>query len=160
MTSPYTELMLITALKRHREFDRSTPCSPANPGGHVKSAADLASLRTSITASGVGEPLLIHYDPLTGWALIGEGNHRIWLAEQAGQLTVPALCVYARPGYLRGRAGPQHAVPGEPRLRPQEPHGYFPAAFRPSLVFPASYFPAPPEPFVPLVDYEPCLAGR
>ncbi len=155
MGSPYAEQMLIGELKRHREFDRSAPCSPANPAGHVKTAAQLAELAASIAANGVQEPLILHYDPQTRCALIGEGNHRIWLAEQAGHLTVPAIATHALPGYLRCRAGPQHAVPGEPRLRPQMPHGYFPSTFRPSLVFPPWYFAAAPARSVQFVDYEP-----
>ena len=160
MTSPYTELILITALTRHREFDRSRPYSPKHREGHVKTEAQVAALAESIAVNGVLEPLIVHYDPVTRRALIGEGNHRIWLAEEAGQLTIPAIGTHAPPGYLRSRAGPQHTVPGDPRLRPMEPHGYFPAAFRLSLVFPPAYFADPPVRFVDFIDYEPGLADR
>jgi ParB/Sulfiredoxin domain len=157
--SPYAEHVLIAELKQHREFDRSAPCSSANHGGHTKTPEALAELAASIAAEGVLEPLIVHYDPWTRRALIGEGNHRIWLAEDAGQLTVPVIATYTH-GYLHGRAGPQHIVPGEPRLRPEMPHGYFPSAFRPSLVFPPWYFATPPARPVQFVDYEPCLGGR
>jgi len=159
-SSPYAERVLISELWRHREFDRSVPSSPAHPGGHTKTARQLAELAASIARDGILEPLILHYDPLTRYALLGEGNHRIWLAREAGHPDVPLIGVHAQPGYLRRRAGPEHAVDGEPRLRPVEPHGYFPAAFRPSLVLPLRYFARTPVPHVPFVDYEPGLADR
>lgn len=156
----YAEQVLIRHLLRHREFDRSRPYSREHPGGHVKSEKALAELRASIAAEGILEPLIIHYDPRTRQALIGEGNHRIWLAAEAGLLAVPAVGTYSSPGYLFGRASSRHDVQGEPRLRPKVPDGYFPSMFRLSLVLPEFYFPEPPVPFIPGIDFEPCLVSQ
>ena len=157
--SPYAERVLISQLWRHREFDRSVRCSPARPWGTVKTPEQIAELAASIAADGILEPLLLHYDPLTRLALLGEGNHRIWLAREAGHSDVPVIAGHAPPGYLRRRAKPHHVVHGEPRLRPKQPDGYFPEVFRPSLVLPSCYFPGPTVPFIPFIDFEPGLAG-
>ena len=155
--SPYAEAMLISELWRHREWDRSVPYSPAAPGGTSKTAAQIAELAAQIAAGGITEPLLIHYDPWIRRALLGEGNHRIWLAREAGQETAPVIATYIA-GYLDNRRG-GYVVPGEPRLQPQMPHGYLPSVFRPSLVFPPEYFPGPTRWLVPLLDYEPGLVS-
>lgn len=149
--TPYAEPVLIGHLWEHREHDRSDPALV------MRTPAQMAALAASIAADGITEPLLLHYDPLRRLAMLGEGNHRIVLARQAGLLAVPVVGTYIA-GMLDRRARPGHAVAGAPRLRPKVPDGYFPSVFRPSLVLPSWYFAEPPARLVPFLDVEACLA--
>ena len=135
-----TEPMLVATLKAYREFDRSQPFSATNPFGHTYTPERLAELRRSIRDDGIRAPGMIEYAPDRRVAILGEGNHRLWLAEDLGLATVPVRGVLASPSWIGRR--PAVPVPGVPRLVPEPGHGYFPATFRPSEVFPPEFFPA------------------
>lgn len=141
----YAERMLIAKLKPYREFDRAA--QPLHGPDYVE------RLRQSIRKHGVQEELILHYDPVNRVALLGEGNHRLWLAEEAGYADIPVVATAVEPRYLSRR--PAVPVPGVPYLTPEPGHGYFPVMFRSSQVFPAAFFAEMPVRLIPGIDYIP-----
>jgi len=98
--------------------------------------ADWDELIRSLREEGFREPLKLEYEPDSRHAFFGEGNHRLVAAGLAGHSAVP---VWGLMGYPGERMRGARWVPGEPKLQPDEEHGYFPGSFRPSDVLPPHY---------------------
>jgi hypothetical protein len=98
--------------------------------------ADWDELIRSLREDGFREPLKLEYEPDARQAFFGEGNHRLVAAGLAGHSAVP---VQGLKGYPGERMRGARRVPGEPELKRDEEHGYFPGSFRPSDVLPRRY---------------------
>ena len=90
----------------------------------------------TLTEDGFREPLKLEYEPDSRQAFFGEGNHRLVAAELAGYSAVP---VWGLKGYPGARMRSARRVSGEPKLKRDQEHGYFPGSFRPSDVLPRRY---------------------
>lgn len=98
--------------------------------------AEWDELVRTLTEDGFREPLKLEYEPDSRRAFFGEGNHRLVAAELAGHSAVP---VWGLKGYAGPRMRGARRVPGEPKLKRDVEHGYFPGSFRPSDVLPRRY---------------------
>jgi hypothetical protein len=76
------EMVPISFLQQIREWDRRA--EPRN------SHEEFEALKNDIAVHGIRHPLIINYDPKTGHALLGEGNHRLAILEELGQTHAPA----------------------------------------------------------------------
>lgn len=50
-------------------------------------------LKAEIAENGITEPVMIEYNPETGYASLTEGNHRVGIAADLGRARVPAVVV-------------------------------------------------------------------
>lgn len=112
-----------------REYDRT------DSANHPGSAETIDSLRADLR-SGVGfrEPAVIEYDHHTGWAYLGEGNHRVAAAAAEGVPEVPARVVR---GYTRSMARRRSEGVGAPATHspiPGTPANYIPTDIHPSYL--------------------------
>jgi 2'-5' RNA ligase len=83
--SDYAEMVPISELDHLREWDR-------RPGKDPQSAVDPAywnELKDHIAKHGIGSPLSLEYNPRTGRGYLGEGNHRLQIAQELGQTHAP-----------------------------------------------------------------------
>lgn len=125
-------------LKAHREWDRSSPHSWDNQQGHGYSPQEWDEQQESVRNEGIKNPLILHYNKRDHRAVIGEGNHRLVWAENAGHKSVPVRVVRDTSG---SRMGPQHSVQGPRQPWPKDE--WFPADLHPRQVLPSSYSTAP-----------------
>ena len=127
--NPYaanTELVRVNDLVPFREIDREV--TPKYRGDD----AYLDELTDTIRREGFMEPVILDYDPEHGLALLGEGNHRLAVAQRLGLDNIPTRVVRTN---LSGDAravsiGDQGLTP---RLKPNE-DGYFPGDTSPSAI--------------------------
>ncbi len=97
----------------------------------------------SVRSDGMREPVKIEYNPYQCKMYVGEGNHRIVWAAEAGWDAVP---VWGLKGSKYSDWEHAQQVPGEPDLTPELDHeGYFPASFHPGRVLPATWLHNPDE---------------
>jgi len=79
--SNFTELLPIKALKALKEWDRKKEPKLTQE--------ELETLKQSIKEEGIKEPLILKYNPVSGYALLVEGNNRIEAADKNGEYLVP-----------------------------------------------------------------------
>lgn len=114
------ERVPIEAMKPYREFNRD-----------IDAEQYTRDLRDHIAQHGMTEAIKLEYNPETGNAHIGEGNHRLTIAEELGMSHVPVEVLRSgrNPSSLHGYSGaplPQPPVPDQ--------NGYSPGLLRPSEV--------------------------
>jgi hypothetical protein len=78
------EMVPIDALQHLREWDRR----PGQDAGADQAYWD--KLKGHIAEHGIEEPLSIEYNPNAGSGYLGEGNHRLAIAQELGMTHVPA----------------------------------------------------------------------
>jgi hypothetical protein len=78
------EMVPIDALQHLREWDRR----PGQDAGADQAYWD--KLKGHIAEHGIEEPLSIEYNPKAGSGYLGEGNHRLAIAQELGMTHVPA----------------------------------------------------------------------
>lgn len=117
------ELVPIETLRRYREYDREI--------GNDDYTVDL---RDHIATYGICESIKLEYDPDTGIAHIGEGNHRLTIAEELGITHLPVEIYRSR--RRPNRQGVPYGHPGAPLPQPPQPDatGYVPGYMKPSEV--------------------------
>lgn len=96
---------------------------------------DTADLSKSIESEGVREPLHVEYNPQSGVARLGEGNHRLNAAMATSRQFLPVV-VHRANGLREGT--PVSEQPGFPREdRPQVPKDqqYVKGQFHPRYLF-------------------------
>lgn len=96
----YAELVPIEVIDPAREFDRA-PGQADFEGDPQRWAA----LKEHIQHYGMMSPVVLEYNPDTGEAYVGEGNHRIQLASRLGFTHVPVVVYRARKGVGHGGRG-------------------------------------------------------
>jgi hypothetical protein len=139
---PQVQWVKTGRLWNYREWDHDRQAGTSRNLLTGRSYADTytpdkwAELIRSLQQDGFREPLKLEYDPASRRAYLGEGNHRVAAARQAGYTAVPLWGLMGHDGERMRRAW---RVPGEPALKPEPGHGYFPASFRPADVLPCSY---------------------
>jgi hypothetical protein len=82
----YTALVPVNTLAKYRDFDR------AGSEGFSTSPDTINRIADELRKGGVGairEPLIISYDHNLKWGYLGEGNHRLAAAIQAGITHLP-----------------------------------------------------------------------
>lgn len=135
----YAEHVPIEAIMPYKEFDR-------RPGAAEGISADPEywdRLKSHIAEHGFEDPLTLEYEPTTNTARLGEGNHRLQMAQELGMSHVPVHVM-------------KTSAPGVAQLQTQrqvEPDqfDYFPSALRPSELG----LPVSDEPYVPAPSREP-----
>jgi len=115
-------------LERFREYDRSQRLSTAAPGGHSYTPEDFAAQAADVARNGIRNPLILQYNPRNHRALLGEGNHRLVWAQQAGHHVVPVRGT-------RQRGIDENEGARLPEVR-YDPSKHFPGDFAPSYVLP------------------------
>jgi hypothetical protein len=81
---------------------------------------DVDELKDDIAQNGIQEPIWVEFNEFTGEAHVGEGHHRIGIAEQLGLTSVPVVVVRSsrkpnRPNNHRFQyVGPYHDPEGNP----------------------------------------------
>jgi hypothetical protein len=108
------ELVPIEVLKKYREYDRSQ--SPLNKESYEELKAD-------IMENGIKDILIITYGTETDTAILGEGNHRLAIAEELGIQAVPVRVVRQRNTYQNSDISfPPQKVKGV--VREKDEYGY------------------------------------
>jgi hypothetical protein len=95
----FVEMVPVDILMQMREYDRSVMELTTRSEGY------LANLKEDILKNGVNEPVLICYEPITGLAFIGEGNHRVMLAHELGIKELPAYAIRSEEKGVNHEAG-------------------------------------------------------
>ena len=114
----------VLAAYRHHEGDVNGP----------DSVAAITNLTRDLRSGhGIEEPLVLEYDPQTQWAYLGEGNHRLRAAEEAGVPEVPVRIERSRNAThvrdLEGRGAQAiHNTQAELGM------GHVPASLHPSML--------------------------
>lgn len=111
----------IDAIRHLREFDRCPGSADAN---NTQEYWD--GLRDHLAKHGFEDPITLEYNNETGNAKIGEGNHRLQVAEELGHTHVPVCCI------KRSYDDPRMSKLTEPNAYPSDEYGYFPSTFKPS----------------------------
>jgi len=124
----YTALVPVSTLSKYMDFDR------AGSEGYGRGSADtINSIAEDLRKGGVNalrEPLTINYDHNLKWGYLGEGNHRLAAAIQAGITHLPIRIdarSYAERKKDEGRGAPLHM---DNRLH-EEQTDYWPANVHP-----------------------------
>lgn len=130
------EHVLIDKLWPHREWDHqpggySYDREGGGPYGWKHDQRSWEANRQSVADEGIREPLTLEYNPKQHAAYIGEGNHRLHWAREAGHTTVP-LRVWRTSKEMH----PRYNLPGSSPL-PEGEH--VPQDLRPSQVLPADW---------------------
>lgn len=123
-SGPYaakTEQVLVSDLLPFREVDREVVPKFRGDTGY------LDELTEQIKANGFTEPVILDYDPARGLALLGEGNHRLAVAQRLGLDSIPVRVVKTN----LSKDAKAVRVGREPILKP-DASGYFPADAKPS----------------------------
>jgi len=133
------EHVRVDKLWSHREWNhgRGEYSYDREGGGPYAPKHDAESWDTnaaSVAEGGIQEPITLHYNPKQRSAYIGEGNHRLHWAREAGHETVPV-----RMWKTTEEMHPRYKLPGQAKIQPNE-HGYFSGEFRPSDVLPEDWF--------------------
>lgn len=115
-----TELML-----KYREFDRTFT-------GH-NSKEYLAELKASIRENGFKEPIMLMYDVNTGYAYVGEGNHRLMIARELGISKIPVVVI--RESYSAVKGNLRNGIYLNKTVI-ETKDGSMPSSFSPSQVIP------------------------
>ena len=113
------EMVPTEAMSPYREYDRD-----------IDAEKYTQDLRDHIAQHGMTEAIKLEYNPDTGIAHIGEGNHRLKIAEELGLSHVPVEV-------LRTSRNPSSVgLSGAPLPNPPQPdqYGYVPGLMRPSEV--------------------------
>lgn len=120
----FTELVPVATVRQYREYTWRRGRCRLTP-------AEWDALAIDIVRAGFREPLVLLFNPANSHALLGEGNHRLAIAEELGLTHVPVrVCRSSMPR-------PEH--PGSRRVegcRIPPTTGYVPGDLRPSQVFP------------------------
>lgn len=120
----YAELMPVSILEKYSEYDRVR--EPRN------TPEEMAALKQDIMQHGIRNPLTMLYDPWTGYALLGEGNHRLAIAKELGLTELPVRV-------LRVRGLTPDSMPEAKKVEGAliDPGaGHVPENLKPSQVFP------------------------
>lgn len=95
-----TSLLPVSILKKFREYDRTN--SP------LLDRIGIEELRNSLLTEGIKDQLILFYNPRNGYARLGEGCHRLMIAEQEGVTYLPVRILrdlYLEPDLLGKRGG-------------------------------------------------------
>jgi len=90
---------------------------------------DIDALAADIAENGFNEPLIVHYNPKTGKAWLGDGNHRLEAAKRIGYNRLPVKVVRSSGSGEYGEAAVKEA---ENFTRKAD--GYVPGEFNPSMI--------------------------
>ena len=108
------ELVPIEVLKKYREYDRLK--KPMNKETYEKLKAD-------ILENGIQDISIILYGTETDTAILGEGNHRLAIAEELGIKAIPVRVVRQRNTYQNSdESFPPQKVRGF--IREKDEYGY------------------------------------
>ncbi len=127
-----TDLLPVSTLKKFREFDRRA--SPfLRPEG-------IKALRQDLLENGIKNQLMMFYNPANGYANIGEGNHRLMIAEEEGVTHLPVRIVrasYLKPDFTGKRGG---AFIKNPKILARTYKKHINSGLKPSDVFDVNDF--------------------
>lgn len=114
-----SELVPISELKKFQEFDR-------RPGSeHGDNPERWQTLGDHIEQNGILSPTWLNFNPRSGRAYLGEGNHRLDLAAERGYTHVPVV--------MYQHHHDSQYVPGVPvNIPAADKHGYLPQYMKPS----------------------------
>jgi len=117
----FAEMMPISEVRRFAEFDRTG-------GDRINDDVSFARLRDHIAEHGINQPLMLEWSAADGHAYLGEGHHRLEMAESLGHTHVPVTVVrrmgpmaefrdkIGRPAvHVGDYVGPERDVWGDPR---------------------------------------------
>ena len=108
------ELVPIEELKKYREYDRLK--NPLNRETYE-------ALKADIIENGIKDISIIMYGTETDTAILGEGNHRLAIAEELGIKAIPVRAVRQRNTYQHSDISfPPQKVPGFKREKDE--YGY------------------------------------
>jgi len=108
------ELVPINVLKQYREYDRQK--DPMNREEYEKLKAD-------IMANGIQDIAIVTYGAETDTAILGEGNHRLAIAEELGIEAIPVRVYRQRNTYQHSDISfPPQKVRGW--IREKDEYGY------------------------------------
>ena len=109
------ELVPIEILKKYREYDRAKD-PLLNEEGY-------GELKADIMANGIQDISIIMYGTETDTAILGEGNHRLAIAEELGIQSIPVRVVRQRNTYQHSDISfPPQKVRGV--MREKDEYGY------------------------------------
>ena len=121
------ELVHIKILKKYREYDRKL--TPLNKERYEK-------LKFDIMQNGIKDIAIIQYGTETDTAILGEGNHRLAVAEELGIQAIPVRVIRQRNTYQHSDISfPPQKVKGI--TREKDEYGYekhIPADLSPSQI--------------------------
>lgn len=122
------ELVPIEVLKKYREYNRTK-----NP---LLSKEKYEELKTDIMENGIKDIAIIMYGTETDTAILGEGNHRLAIAEELGIKAIPVRVYRQRNTYQHSDISlPPQKVRGV--IREKDEYGYekhIPADLSPSHI--------------------------
>jgi hypothetical protein len=119
------ELVPVELLKRYSEY-------PDRRNTGWRNAAEFDELKRDIAEHGFDNELILHFNPNDSVALLGEGNHRLQIAEELGLTHVPVRGSRSVHLTAKDNAKP---VPGW-KMPDDDPYYHFPGDFAPSMIFP------------------------
>lgn len=118
----HVENVPLSTMLRYKEFSRR----PNEE--HGSDPEYYERLKNHIQQHGMGDPIILEYSPDSGHGYIGEGNHRLAIAEDLGFTHVPVK-VMSR-GDMTGHPTQPVTAPGEFINN----HNYFPSSCPPSYI--------------------------
>ena len=95
----------------------------------LRADVDIDGLAASIADEGWRDPLIVHYNPKTGKAWLGDGNHRLEAAKRLGYNRVPVKVLRSSGSGEYGEAAVKEADNFT-----RKPDGYVPGEFNPSMI--------------------------
>lgn len=90
---------------------------------------DIDALAADIAENGFNDPLIVHYNPKTGRAWLGDGNHRLEAAKRIGYNRMPVKVVRSS-----GKGEYGDAAVKEAENFTRKADGYVPGEFNPSMI--------------------------
>jgi hypothetical protein len=120
------EMVPVEWLKQYHEYDRPG----RGPEGYAQTKPEYWDrLKNHIQQHGFEDPLTLEYNPDSGNAYLGEGNHRLGIAEELGMTHVP-VHVYRNSKDWQGHPWVKATEPGQY----VDERGYFPQSTKPSAI--------------------------
>lgn len=121
------ELVPIKVLKKYREYDRVKEPK--------MSREKYEELKADIIENGIQDISVIQYGTKTDTAILGEGNHRLAIAEELGIEAIPVRVWRQENIYPHSDTSfPSQKVKSVPRRKNQWGHEIIPQDFPPSLI--------------------------
>lgn len=120
-----TEMVSISTLLPLREIDRESHPRFAHDFGYLDELTE--KIRTE--GFDARQPVILDYDPFNHTAMLGDGNHRLAVAQRLGMTHVPTrMQIQQTPPRWKSKG---RKLPGTSSLFPDE-NGYIPASLPPS----------------------------
>ncbi len=135
----YAENVPISLIKKYMEYDRQP--------GQTNTQKEWDELLESIRTEGIKEPVIFEYHAPSQMGYIGEGNHRIKMAEMLGAKEIPVRVLRKERRYSEDDKAPK-LVPGGRKPLTVIDHGHetsehMPSDMKPSDVFKEMGYKAP-----------------